>query len=155
MASKQIPLNKILTAIDRKDRNFYDNLSDDEKKGFSPFLMLRYASSVQSDPDMEHYYIASTNHYANKNMLEKPLSAHPKMQWLLFTAISPGIGVLRHNWIKQKKKGTVSKSSKDITTMLMDLYPTMKLDDIEVLSNFVTKKELNEYAKDCGKTKNL
>ena len=30
--AKQIPLNKILAAMDRKDRDFYDNLDDDEKK---------------------------------------------------------------------------------------------------------------------------
>jgi len=151
LAAKQIPLNKILTAIDNKDRDFYDNLDDDFKKGFSPFLMLRYASSVKSDPETEHYYIASTNYHANKGMLEQPLSKHPKLQWLLFTAISPGLGTVHHNWIKQKPKPKGKGS--DIRKLLSDIYPTMKDVDLDLLSKTVTKRELTQYAKDCGKQK--
>ena len=149
MAVKQIPLNKVLTAIDRKDRTFYDKLNDDEKKCFSPFLMLRYASSVVGDPELEHYYIASTNFYANPNMLEAPLPKHPKLQWLLFTAVSPGLGILRHTWIKQKPKP--KNTNKGIKKELAEIYPTLKDDDLEVLSTMITKKELKQYAKDCGK----
>jgi len=148
MPAKQIPLNKILTAIDRKDRDFYDNLDADFKKGFSPFLMLRYASSVQGDPELEHYYIASTNHYANPGMLESPLPKHPKLQWLLFTAVSPGLGTMRHNWIKQKPKPKGKGS--DVRKALAEIYPTMKDCDLDVLSTIVTKKELKQYIKDLG-----
>ena len=36
MAKKpQIPLKEIMAAIDKKDRNFYNNLSDEGKKAFS------------------------------------------------------------------------------------------------------------------------
>jgi hypothetical protein len=148
MPAKQIPLNQILKAIDNKDRNFYDNLDDDHKKGFSPFIMLRYASSVNGDSDLEHYYIAGTNHYANPSMLESPLSKHPKLQWLLFTAVSPGIGIMNHRWIKQKPKP--KNKNNEIVKILSEIHPAMKQDDLEVLANFVTKKELKQYAKDCG-----
>lgn len=151
MPAKQIPLNKILTALDRKDRDFYDNLDADYKKGFSPFLMLRYASSIQGDPELEHYYIASTNHYANKNILEAPLTKHPKLQWLMFTAVSPGIGTMRHNWIKQKPKP--KNASTGIRKELAEIYPNMKDADLDVLSTMVTKKELKLYAKDHGNEK--
>ena len=151
MAAKQIPLNKILTAIDNKDRDFYDNLDDDYKKGFSPFLMLRYASSVQGDPELENYYIASVNHYANPGMLEAPLPKHPKLQWLLFTACSPGIGVMRHNWIKQKPKPKGKGS--DIRKQLAEIYPSMKDTDLDLLSKIVTKRDLTKYEKDCGNGK--
>lgn len=148
MPAKQIPLNKILTALDRKDRDFYDNLDDDEKKGFSPFLMLRYASSIQGDPELEHYYIASTNHYANVGILESPLSKHPKLQWLMFTAVSPGLGTMRHNWIKQKPKPKNKGTA--IRKELAEFYPSMKDCDLDLLSTMVTKRELTALRKAHG-----
>jgi len=146
MAAKQIPLNQILSAMDRKDRDFYDNLDDELKKKFSPFLMVRYCSSVSGSPDLENYYIASTNYYANKNLLD--LSKHPKLQWLMFTAASPGAGVMRHNWIKQKPKP--KNSVLGLKKELIEYFPEMKDDDLDFLSTLVTKKELKEYAKQFG-----
>ena len=42
MAGK-LPLNRVLGAMDRKQKGFYDSLTDEEKKAFSAFLMNRYA----------------------------------------------------------------------------------------------------------------
>ena len=41
-----IPLKDIMAAIDKKDRKFYNNLSDEQKKAFSAWMMMRYCSSV-------------------------------------------------------------------------------------------------------------
>lgn len=148
MAAKQIPLNKILPAIDRKDRDFYDNLSDDEKKGFNPFLLVRYCANVESDWTMEHYYIASTNHFVNKNMFD--ISKHPKLQWLTLTAASPGQGDQRHTWIKQKKKEKAPTAG--IKKQLAEYFPIMKDDELDLLAKITTKKELREYAKAHGES---
>jgi len=148
MPAKQIPLNKILSALDRKDRDFYDNLDPDEKKAFSPFLMLRYASSIKGDPELEHYYIASTNYYANPGILESPLPKHPKLQWLMFTAVSPGVGNMNHVWIKQKPKPKNAGSA--LRKDLAQIYPAMKDYDLDVLSQLVTRKEITALKKDYG-----
>lgn len=142
----QIPLNRILPALDRKDREFYDNLTDEEKKAFSPFLLLRYCSTVEGSPEIEHYYIESTNHYANKNMFD--LAKHPKLQWLMLTAASPNIGVQRHSWIKQKPKP--KNATGPIVKQLMELFPHMKEDDVIALSKIITKQELDDYIKQNG-----
>ena len=149
MPAKQIPLSKILPAIDRKDRSFYDNLDDDEKKRFNPFQLVRYCANVQSAPDVEHYYVASTNHFVNKNMFD--ISKHPKLQWLTLTAASPGDGVKDHIWIKQKKK-VKSASVTGIKKELAEYFPTMKEDDLELMAKITTKKELRQYAKDHGES---
>lgn len=142
----QIPLNKILPALDAKDREFYDNLTDEEKKAFSGYLMLRYCSAVRGDPDFEHYYIMSTNECANKHMFD--LAKHPKLQWLMLTAASPGFGKQNHVWLKQKPKP--KNATGPLIKQLMELYPAMKEDDIVTLSNFVTAKDIKEYLKDRG-----
>ena len=104
----RIPLNKVLPALDRKDRKFYDNLSDEEKKAFSSFLILKYSASIIGDSELEHYYIASTNHYANKHMFD--LARFPKLQWLMLTAVSPDLGSQRHSWSQQKSKKILGDS---------------------------------------------
>lgn len=142
----QISLNKILPAIDRKDRDFYDNLSDDEKKAFSGYLMLRYCSAVHAAPDVEYYYIASANHYANKYMFD--LAKHPKLQWLMITAASPAVGTQRHQWLKQKPKP--KNTAGDIKKQLAELYPAMKDEDLDVLASMTTKKDLREHFKKYG-----
>ena len=48
MAKKpQIPLAEVMRAIDKKDRGWYNKLTPEQKKAFSPWMMMRYASSVQ------------------------------------------------------------------------------------------------------------
>ena len=146
MAAPQIPLNQILQAMDRKDRDFYDNLDDELKKKFSPFLMVKYSASVTGDSGLEHYYIASTNHYANINLFD--LAKHPKLQWLMLTAASPGLGSKNHKWLKQKP--LPKNVSAPIKKQLLTLFPTMKEADIDTLAAITTKKELKQYVKDRG-----
>ncbi len=153
MAAPQIPLNQILPAIDLKDREFYNNLDDELKKKFSPFMLLKYAASVYGSPDLEDYYITSTNKHANKYMFDfadkrRPEHDHPQLQWLLLTTISPGVGKQDHRWIKMKPKP--SSGSAPIRKILAEIHPCMKDDDLDVLSSMVTKKELNQYIKDRG-----
>jgi len=142
--AKQIPLSKILPALDRKDRTFFDDLSEEEKKAFSGYLLTRYSATVEGSPDLEYYYLVSANHCANKSMFE--LSKHKKLQWLMLTAVSPGIGVQRHVWLKQKSK----KESNPLKKKVLELFPNMKPDDAKTLSKIITKKELDEYIKDRG-----
>jgi len=138
--------NEILPAIDRKDYDFYDRLTDEQKKEIQPLLLLRWGASIDiNDPILLHYYLASFNHHANKNFFN--LYKHPKLQWLMIAASSPNLGKYRRKWLGKKK----TKNPKDeIKKQLASIYPTYKEDDIEVLSNFVTKKELKQYDKDRG-----
>lgn len=146
----QIPLQKILPAIDRKDRDFYDTLSEEEKKAFSAFIMVQYCATVvrksSDDPELEYGYLLSTNHYANKNLLN--LSKHKKLQWLMLTASGLGAGEQWHKWIPLKPK--LKNTKAPVKKKLMELFPIMKEDDIDVLTRHITKKELDQYVKAHG-----
>jgi len=72
-----LPLNKVLPALDKKDRKFWDRLSDEEKKAFSPFLYNRYASSVKADTLLQTWYLRSTNERTNKNFFDVSSTKHP------------------------------------------------------------------------------
>jgi hypothetical protein len=149
VAPKKLDLfNQVLPAIDRKDYNFYDNLTDEQKKEFKQqsILHMRWGCSLDVDDRiLQHYYVASFNHRANKNFFN--VYNHPKLQWLLIAASSPKLGKYRRKWLGKKK----AKDPKDdIKKQLANIYPTYKEEDLEVLSNFVTKKELKQYDKDRG-----
>jgi hypothetical protein len=148
MSSPKLDIFKMLNAIDSKDYDFYDNLTDDERKGFSAYIGLKWGASVSGgDNILQHYYLASMNSYVNVNLFD--LNKHHKLQWLLLVASSPNFGVHRHEWIYPKKKPT-SKSKNDIKSQLMKIYPSYKEDDIELLASMVTKKDLKKFVKDCG-----
>ena len=146
--SDKLNIQNEMRCLDSKVRNFYDSLTEEERKKFSNYLMIRWGSSVVGPSELQEYYLVATNERLNKHFFE--LSKHPKLQWLLATTISPGMGNHRHQWIPPKKK---EKGDNEIKKALMDLYPTMKADEINMLSKMITKKELREMMKDLGNDK--
>jgi hypothetical protein len=134
-----------MVVFDCKDREFYDNLTVDEKKKFSNFLMIRYGSSVTGSKDLQEFYLISCNERLNKHFFS--INRHPKLQWLCATTVSPGMGTFRHNWIAPKKK---EPGASGIKKQLMELYPNMKDDEIELMSKLNTKKDIDVYLKLAG-----
>jgi hypothetical protein len=135
-----------MAQLDRKQRDFYDSLNDEERKKFSTFLMLRWSSSVQGDAELQEYYVQACNHYLNHDFFA--VNRHPKLQWLMATAVSPGLGTPRHTWIAPSKKDKSNKNTKKKT--LNVLFPNHKLADIDVLSKLLTEEEINQLEKDHG-----
>jgi hypothetical protein len=147
---EKLSIQNEMSVFDKKDRTFYDNLTDEERKKFSTFLMIRWGSSIAGSRELQEYYVQSTNHYLNKHFFA--LSRHPKLQWLMATAVSPGMGTHRHNWIAPKKKETTSGSSA-MRKQLAELFPNMKADELDVMVTITTKKELDSYIKAHGNDK--
>lgn len=141
----KLSINNEMTVFDRKDREFYDSLTDDEKKKFSNFLMIRYGSSVQGNTMEQAVYLLSCNENLNKNFFA--INRHPKLQWLCATTVSPGWGIKRHQWIAPKKK---EAGASGIRKQLAELYPHMKDDEIALMAQINTKKDLDEYIKQLG-----
>ena len=146
----KLHISNEMAQFDKKNRDFYDELNEDEKKKFSPFLMIRYGSCVQGSSDLQHFYLIATNERLNKKFFSIPGSAernHKKLQWLVATTVSPDIGTQRHNWISTKKKEPGAGS---IKKQLMELYPHMKDDEIELMAQINTKKDVDAYLKELG-----
>lgn len=142
----KLSINNEMAQLDIKNRAFYDELTDDEKKKFTTYLMLRYAASVEGSDDLQEWYLRATNDKVNQNFFD--LNKHPKLQWLLCTSVSPGMGRQRHYWQASKKREGAS-NSKNIK-FLIKLYPHMKQDEIELLSDINTTADLKTMAKDLG-----
>jgi hypothetical protein len=131
--------------FDRKNRMFYNELTDEERKKFSNYLMIRWGSSVQGSRDLQEFYLVSCNERFNKHFFA--INRHPQLQWLCATAVSPGMGTHRHQWIAPKKKTTGQSGARK---QLSELFPNMKSDEIEVMATITTQQEITAYLKELG-----
>lgn len=134
-----------MRAFDNKDRNFYRDLTDEERKKFSTYLMIRWGSSVQGSSELQQYYLLSCNENLNKYFFD--LAKYPELQWLSATTVSPGMGTFRHDWIKQKKRGNSNNKS---IKFLRQFYPEYKEDELELLAAINTVEDLKQLAREHG-----
>ena len=145
MAKKpQIPLADVMLAIDRKNRSWYDNLNDEQKKAFSAWMMMRYASSVQGGNAAS--YLFMVNECVNKNFMD--LSKHPELQWLLFTLCGSGKKEF-HPYIKPP---TSRKKKNKVAEWLSEQYPLMKADEINMLMEINDTEDFKMLATEAGMT---
>ena len=144
--SDKLTIANEMKMFDRKVRSFYDDLTPEEKKKFSNYLMIRWGSAVEGSRELQEFYVIATNERLNKHFFS--VSKHPKLQWLMATSVSPDLGTPRHNWIAPKKKEAGASA---IKKQLAELFPTYKEDEIAMLASITTKKELDQYIRDHGR----
>ena len=128
-------LFEALNAIDRKDYGYYDRLTPEQQRKFVPFMMIHWVSAIKGSGDLQSYYLQSTEYHANMYLFNENVQKHPKLQWLMLVAASPGLGKQYHQWIPHIKD-RVSKlkepaKSKDIKEYFRKLYPKASSSDID------------------------
>jgi hypothetical protein len=116
-----------LAALDKKDYGYYDRLTEEQQKKFVPYMMMHWMSAVKGDGMLQSYYLQSTNLNANVHMLDGTISNHPKLQWYMLCAASPGMGKQFHQWIphlsnKVSQLKEVPKE-KDVAEYYAKIYP--------------------------------
>lgn len=139
MAAK-LDIFRVMNALDRRDKTFYDNLTDEERKAFSPYVMLRWASTVEGNTILEQWYVEETNRMVNIDYFT--LAKHPKLMWLLYSQVGSTRKV-KHNYLAKSQK----KKDKTVEA-LMTLYPTMKAEDLALLAKLAPEQVSsieNEY----------
>ena len=62
-----LDIKKELNGVDMRDKDMYNNLTDEERKSFSPYILMRYVSNVQGDRDVQEWFVEMTNELVNKN----------------------------------------------------------------------------------------
>jgi hypothetical protein len=147
--SQDFDLFDALAALDKKDYGFYDRLSPEQQKKFVPYMMLLWMSAIKGSEGVQRYYIMATNEYANKYFFNEHVQKHPKLQWLMLCAASPGLGKQFHQWIPNIKE-RVSKLQepakiKDIKEYYKKIYPKADVDDIQAVSEVFVE----EHKKKC------
>ena len=144
MATAKLDIKRELGAVDRRNYNFYDRLTDDEKKAFSPYILMRYTASVQSDRDVQEWYLEMTNEMVNKNHWDLSKN-HKALLWKLFAATGGGENCY-HPYLAAGKKEKANKIEK----LLVELYPAMKMAEIKMLAKMMDKNDIKELFDKMG-----
>ena len=140
---KFFELRNGLKAVDFRNKDYYDRIDNHEKSLYSPFLIMRYASSISSNDQfyVEHY-VEMVNECVNKHCFS--LFKNKKLLWIL-TAMWGALKQQFHPWIKPMKR-VPNKSLKQLLT----LFPNAKEDDLETLDKLITDRELEELLESHG-----
>lgn len=143
MAAK-LDIGRELGAVNSRNYDFYKNLTDEEKKAFSPYILMRYVGNPQTDPDTYEFTIDRVNEFVNKNHWELS-KGHKDLLWQLFAGCGTGM-TLRYTYLKAGSKEKANKIEK----LLAELYPAMKMSDIKLLASMMDKKDKDELFDKMG-----
>lgn len=137
---RELNLSATLTAIARKDRDYYRNLTEKQKSEFSAYVMQKYASDVRENWMEQICFLASTNNNVNLNLFT--INRHPELQWLTLTTVNPVSKSRNFGFIKPTGSSKKSRKQK----ILEIVYPEAKTSDLEILSQLITDEEINDLA---------
>lgn len=144
MATAKLDIKRELRAVDAKDYAFYENLTDEERKAFSPYILMRYTSNVQLDQDIQEWFVEMTNECVNKHHWTLSKN-HKALLWKLFAATGTGINCY-HPYLAAGKKEKIDKIEK----LLAELYPTMKIAEVKMMAKMMTKRDREELFDKMG-----
>lgn len=143
MATK-LDVGRVLSAINSKQVNFYAGLTDEERKAFNPFILLRYTSNALGDRDIQEWFIDRTQTSVNKNYWSVG-TQHKELQWLLYSTV--GVGApCRHQYLAAQPKTKQDK----FVEFLASINPSMKMADITVMAELMSEVEREEVMSKFG-----
>ena len=138
----------VLPAIDRRDKTFYSKLTTEEQDSIEPWLLMVWLASSESEIDQK-YYIEQLNSLVNKNFSNfsakktQGISGHKELQWMLLSMCG------RHKFTRRKfiapAKGKIKNK---LESALLELNPSLKDDELELMQKINTKEELITYLKE-------
>lgn len=142
-----ISLDNVLPAVDRKDLNWWESLTIGQQKKFPAWLYMRYTSNVQGNADLARYYLLAVNERVNKRFND--VRQHTKLQYLLMTSASPGMGKQFHQFLPPPKLG---KTNKKQINLLEKLFPMANDQELELMLEINSTSEIENYLISLGWT---
>ena len=144
----KLELSKVLASIDAGYRDFYQGLTEQEKKSYTPIVLMRYISSLPDNHKYRYHAVLMTNDLVNLGFWN--LSKYPDLQHLLLCCCAPGTPKNYRPWISVNKK---SNSHTPLTDeLLMTLYPWMNADELNLSKTNLDRQSVVELALDAGYT---
>ena len=150
MANKELDLFKeLIPSIDMGFKELYDAASEDGKKDIKLDLwnLNRYISSVKGSREEQELAVFKINEYYNRNWNVLGGTDHVKLQWQLLCVAGKTGKKKFHPWIGLKKK---KDDSSKAVKILANIYPNMKMDEVETLARISTKNEIKQLAQEHG-----
>lgn len=138
MAERPLDIFNVLSQLDTKNKDFYDGLSDKERKGFAPIVVTRWLTGTYNKQqvflinEIVNPYIFSLHH-------------HPQLLWFLLTIVTSG-KTQRYSWNKTLSGGTKDTSC---ISCIKD-YFKYSSKDAEQVYKTIDKKLIIDMAEDLG-----
>jgi hypothetical protein len=133
-----LDIKRELSAVDLRNYDFYNKLTDEEKKEFSPYILMRYVANVEGDRDIQEWFLEMTNELVNKDHWSLSKN-HKALLWKLFAGCGAGVKCY-HPYLKA---GTKEKAVK-IEKLIAELNPAMKMSEVKQLAKMMTKEDKTE-----------
>ncbi len=144
MSEKKYKLDifKTLDHISKKDVDFFNTLSDEEKKAFQPLIVLRWLSGTSSPRQV--YFL---NEFVNPVVFS--CYTHKELLYNLMTICTSGKSQ-RYTWRKAFSKK--SSSFPESTSVLKEYYGYNTIHALEALP-LLTDEDILLYAEQLGRQK--
>ncbi len=137
---------QVLPSIDKADKNFYNNLSDDEKKAYTPLVIMRYMSLLSDQNKDAANQLLLVNYVVNIGFWS--LTKHTELLHLLLC--TAGLGTKQyHPWLSTKGK---QSKTKELDQFLLELNPGINDIELNILKSLYNKESILQLAKDSGKS---
>ena len=148
MAQDKFPVKDVLASIDLNGKSVWKELSPEQRKSVSFWLLNRYVSCIKGSQEKQEMAIMKVNEYYNKHFNTIGVgkeNGHQLLMWQLL-CISGNWGDIQfHPYLGFKKKGG---NNNNAIKLLEQVYPNMKTDEVELLAGLSTKTELKQLAEE-------
>lgn len=148
--SDKLSLKQILGCVDHNVKAAWKEFTEEEKKSVGFWLLNRYVSAVKGNRNKQEQAVLLTNEYYNKHFSTIGVgkeNGHQELMWQLLCLCGSTGELEFHPYIGLKKKaGSNSKAVK----LLAEIYPNKKMDEIEMLVDLHTKKQIQQLAEEHG-----
>lgn len=101
MAETKLAIFDILNAVNNKNANYFDKLTDDEIKTIQPFVLMRWLTGTDDEAQ-----IIMLNEFVNPYAFS--LTEHKELVWKLLTIANSG-NRQRYSWTKLDGKKNPNK----------------------------------------------
>lgn len=138
-------LFEALAAIDRKDYGYYDRLTEEQKKKFNPFMLIKWFSYAKGNKDVQIFHTSLANKRANTYMFHEKIQDNPKLQWLMLCSAGLGGGKIFRQWLTQiSERITLLKdkaSKDDLQKFYSKIYPNVDNEIIDEISQLYVDQQ--------------
>lgn len=142
--------SQVLPALDRKDYDFYKNLTEEQKSEIDIWMVMRWLASFENDNDTAQNIIL-INEIVNNNFSSLSprkmagFTGHKELQWMLLASCGSK-RQKRRKFIKPAK-GSIKNHLEEI---IIQIFPHFKQQDIDLFLKINTNDDIVSMLKENG-----
>jgi hypothetical protein len=142
--SYKLDVGEVQAAIERRDFEYLDRKTEEQRKGFAAPVMMRFASALAGGGDFADLKLLLVNERANVNFYD--IHQHPELQYRLLASCGIGTG-RRSLWIDMPKRKI---SASGVHKFLSKYWPDANADELNILLGQFTRETFHEFVHGCG-----